>query len=81
MKLLPDQKLNFLFNNEQIHVQLCPACTIHKVGPFVLHFALFQPAVSGHPSSVGLILDDLSFPARCDCLAMEAGFYYAVAGS
>lgn len=51
-----------------------------KVAPFVLHFALFQPAVSGPPSSVWLILDDLSFPTCCDCLATEAGFYYAVAG-
>lgn len=46
----------------------------------MLHFALFETAVSGQPSSVGLILDDLSFPACCDCLAMETGFYYAVAG-
>lgn len=51
-----------------------------KVTPFVLHFALFHPAVSGHPSSVGLILDDLSFPACCDCFAMKTGFYYALAG-
>lgn len=48
-----------------------------KVTPFVLHLL---PTVSGHPSTVGLILDDLSFPACSDCLAMETSFYYAVAG-